>query len=98
MRKKYVVGLGAVILIIAIWFMRGEKKLNSESTRETDQQTRAFPVDVTRGVFEDVEHTLEAVGSFLPEDEVTVGAEEKGVIKKLWVDEGSLVKKGNLLL
>mgnify|MGYP001816363317 FL=1 len=98
MRKKFGIGLGAVLLLIIIWFMRGEKTLNSENLKEPDQQTKAFPVDVTRGIFEDVEHTLEAVGSFLPEDEVTVGAEEKGVIKKLWVDEGSLVKKGDLLL
>ena len=98
MRIKFVIGLGAVILIVIIWFMRGEKTLNSENLKEPDQQTKAFPVDVTRGIFEDVEHTLEAVGSFFPEDEVTVGAEEDGVIKKLWVDEGSPVKKGDLLL
>ena len=49
-------------------------------------------------MFEDVEHTLEAVGSFLPEDEVTVGTEEEGVVKKLLVDEGYPVKKGDLLL
>ena len=98
MRKRLVIGLGIIILIIVIWLMRGEKALNSENRKESSGQASAFPVDVTRGVFEDVEHTLEAVGSFLPEDEVTVGAEEKGVIKKLWVDEGSLVKKGDLLL
>ncbi len=94
MRKKVVIGLGAVLLVVVIWFMRGEKTLNSENLKEPDQQTKVFPVAVTRGIFEDVEHTLEAVGSFLPEDEVTVGTEEEGVIKKLLVDEGSLVKKG----
>jgi membrane fusion protein (multidrug efflux system) len=98
MRNRFFLGLGIVILIIVIWLMRGEKALNSENPKGSDGPARAFPVDVTRGVFEDVEHVLEAVGSFLPEDEVTVGAEEKGVIKKLWVDEGSLVKKGDLLL
>ena len=98
MRKRFIIGFGIIILIIVIWLMRGEKALNSENPKESAGQAKAFPVDVTRGVFQDVEHTLEAVGSFLPEDEVTVGAEEKGVIKKLWVDEGSLVKKGDLLL
>jgi membrane fusion protein (multidrug efflux system) len=98
MRKKLIIGLGAALLIIIIWFMRGEKTLNSENLKQPGDQASAFPVDVTRGVYEDVEHTLEAVGSFLPEDEVTVGAEEKGVIKKLLVDEGSRVQKGDLLL
>lgn len=98
MRRKVIVLLGICFLIAIIWFMRDEETLNSESLKEEAGQSEAFPVEVTRGVFEDVEHTLEAVGSFFPEDEVTVGAEENGVIKRLLVDEGVPVKKGDLLL
>lgn len=87
-----------MILVAAVWFMRGEKPLSSENASATAEQGTVFPVEVTRGIFEEVEHTLEAVGSFLPEDEVTVGAEQDGVIKRLLVDEGYPVKKGDLLL
>ena len=98
MRLKALMAAGAVILVAVVWLMRSEKPPATENVSETTEQGTVFPVAVTRGVFEDVEHTLEAVGSFLPEDEVTVGTEEEGVIKKLLVDEGYPVKKGDLLL
>ncbi len=98
MRLKIAVLLGGCFLIAIIWLARDGENSSSENLKEETEQSNAFPVEVTRGVFEDVEHTLEAVGSFLPEDEVTVGAEESGVIKKLLVDEGYQVKKGDGLL
>ena len=93
MRLKIAVLLGGCFLIAIIWLARDGENSSSENLKEETEQSNAFPVEVTRGVFEDVEHTLEAVGSFLPEDEVTVGAEESGVIKKLLVDEGYQVKR-----
>jgi membrane fusion protein (multidrug efflux system) len=98
MRLKVGVLLGVCIVIAVIWFGRGEKSHISESVKEDVSKSKAFAVQVTRGVFENVEPVLEAVGSFFPEDEVTVGAEEAGVIKRLHVDEGYQVKKGELLL
>ncbi len=58
----------------------------------------AFPVEVTRAVQEQVTHSIEAVGTFLPEEEVVIGAEVAGTIKALSVDEGTVVEKGRLLL
>jgi len=57
-----------------------------------------FPVAVTKAASDRVEHTLEAVGSFLPAEEVTIGAEVAGTIKKLHVDEGTHVKEAQQLL
>jgi membrane fusion protein (multidrug efflux system) len=98
MKLKIAITLGVCFFIAVIWFTRDEKDLNSEEVERQAEGAKAFPVEATNGVFENVEHTLEAVGSFFPEDEVTVGAEENGVIKKLHVDEGYKVKKGDLLL
>lgn len=98
MRLKVFIATGAVMLVAVVWLMRGEKPPATENVSETAEQGTVFPVAVTRGIFEEVEHTLEAVGSFFPEDEVTVGTEEDGVIKKLMVDEGDPVNKGDLLL
>jgi membrane fusion protein (multidrug efflux system) len=45
-----------------------------------------------------VEHYLEAVGSLDPEEEVTVSAEVAGVVEELFVDEGSQVERGGMIL
>jgi len=76
----------------------GCKGSSTSSPEAEDSNKKVFSVEVTKAVFENVSYTLEAVGSFLPEEEVTVGAEVAGIIKKLHVDEGSLVKKEQVLL
>jgi len=85
-------------LIAVIWFVRNKKGLNSESLKDEDKQVKGFPVEVAQVSFEKVEHYLEAIGSFLPEDEVTISTEVEGIIKKRYVDEGDCVKKGTLLI
>jgi len=76
----------------------GCKNNNSQASANKQQDAKVFPVEVTQAAYENVQHTIEAVGSFFPEDEVKVGAEVEGTIKKLSVDEGAIVKKGDLLL
>ena len=76
----------------------GCKNNSSQASANKQQDAKAFPVEVTQASYENVQHTLEAVGSFFPEDEVKVSAEVEGIIKKLSVDEGAIVKKGDLLL
>lgn len=85
-------------MIAVIWFVGDKKDLNSERLKEEAKQVKAFPVEVTQVSFEKVEHYLEAIGSFLPEDEVTISTEVEGIIKKRYVDEGDCVKKGTLLI
>ena len=98
MRTKLIVALVIGIIVGVILLMRGEDTHNSETVPGTAEQAKIFPVEVTKAAFEEVEHTLDAVGSFFPEDEVTVGSEVDGIIKRLLVDEGSTVKQGDLLL
>lgn len=98
MRLKMGIALGILLLITAIWFLRDEDKRDSESSKEEALQAKAFPVEVTQVSFERVEHYLEAIGSFLPEDEVTVSTEVDGIIEKRFVDEGDRVKEGDPLI
>ena len=98
MRLKIGVLLGIFLLIVLIWFVRDEDSLNSEISKENAQQAKAFPVEVTKVSFEKVEHYLDAIGSFLPEDEVTVSTEVEGIVEKRFVDEGDRVKKGDSLI
>jgi membrane fusion protein (multidrug efflux system) len=90
--------LMCILSITCAVVAEGCKNNNSQASANKQQDAKAFPVEVTRAAYEKVQHTLEAVGSFFPEDEVKVGAEVEGIIKKLVVDEGAIVKKGDLLL
>jgi membrane fusion protein (multidrug efflux system) len=98
MRTKLIVALVIGIIVAVVLLMRGENTHNSATVPGTAEQAKNFPVEVTKPAFEEVERTLDAVGSFFPEDEVTVGSEVDGIIKRLLVDEGSTVKQGDLLL
>jgi membrane fusion protein (multidrug efflux system) len=87
-----------ICLMVSFFLLTGCKGSRT-SSRETDNQSdKFFPVEVTKPSFEKVLHTLEAVGSFLPKDEVAVGAEVAGKINKLHIDEGSPVKTNQPLL
>jgi len=90
--------LVCMLTIASVVLAGGCKNNNSQVSGNKQQDAKVFPVEVTRAAYENVQHTLEAVGSFFPEDEVKVGAEVEGTIKKLSVDEGAIVKKGDLLL
>jgi len=90
--------LVCMLTIASVVLAGGCKNNNSQASGNKQQDAKAFPVEVTRAAYENVQHTIEAVGSFFPEDEVKVGAEVEGTIKKLSVDEGAIVKKGDLLL
>ncbi len=74
------------------------KGTGPSSSQDSQQSEKIFPVEVTRALYEEVSHNLEAVGSFMPEEEVTIGSEVAGIIKRLAVDEGTPVIKDQLLL
>jgi membrane fusion protein (multidrug efflux system) len=61
-------------------------------------KAKGFPVKIAQVSLEKVERTVEASGTFLPEDEVEVSAEIKGKIKEIHVEEGDRVKKDDLLV
>lgn len=69
---------------------------------ETGQQARPdehmFPVEVARPKLQEVEHTLDAVGSFQAEENVSISAEVAGTVKTIHVDEGAPVARGDVLL
>lgn len=94
MVPRFLIFFLAVSLALFCTGCKGGKQ-EADANKAAD---KAFPVDVANPRYEEVSHTLEAVGSFLPEDEVTVGAEVDGTIKKLFVDEGTVVQKEQPLL
>ncbi len=69
-----------------------------EDITKLPQREEVFPVRVSLPLIKEVEYTFDAVGSFLPYDEVTVRGEVDGRIEKVLVDEGDHFKKGDLLV
>lgn len=57
-----------------------------------------FPVEVARPELQEVEHTLDAVGEFQAEEDVSISTEVAGTIKTIHVDEGFPVARGEVLL
>ncbi len=59
---------------------------------------KAVLVTVAKVGSRDVQRKVEAVGSLIPEEEVTVTSEISGTIEAIFVDLGDKVKKGDVLL
>ena len=84
---KHPVAAGLTLLILAgafFWFTHSDKR----------DQNRPLVVKVTSG---DIENTVTAEGSLKPSRYVDVGAQVSGQLKKIYVDIGDQVKKGQLL-
>ena len=58
---------------------------------------RAFPVEVKPVATEDVQYTIDAVGSLEPQEEVRVTARVAGVIEKIFFEEGMRVTPRTVL-
>jgi len=60
----------------------------------SDPANSLLTAAVTRG---DIEDTITATGTLQPKDYVDVGTQVSGQLKKLWVEIGTMVQKGQLL-
>jgi len=81
--------LGAGVVLLLILLVLGWRAL-SDGADKPNYTTEP----VKRG---DIENLVTAIGSLQPRDYVDVGAQVSGQLKKLHVDVGSKVKKGDLL-
>ncbi|MDY6855623.1 MAG: efflux RND transporter periplasmic adaptor subunit [Thermodesulfobacteriota bacterium] len=75
----------------------GNEKEGKKSPNEGIKE-KAVDVEVTHVKVMDVEHSIDAVGSFFPNDDITVSSEVTGTVKEICLDEGDHVKKGSVLL
>lgn len=88
MKKSYkrtltVIGILAVLVLIWFFFIR---KPEQPVTLQTAKPTRGY-----------IAQSVTATGKIEPEDTVTVGTQVSGIIKYLYVDFNSKVKKGQLI-
>ena len=87
-RKKWIVVVTLLVIVIVI----AGKIISSSGKRKTNTPST---VKVTRGTI--VEKAL-AVGTIEPISHISVKSKISGVVKRLFVDEGEYVKKGDPLL
>lgn len=71
---------------------------NRDNAANATESAPAVLVETVRPIIQRVEHRIRAMGSFLPDDEVTISPEIAGKVKKIFVDEGYVIKKGQLLI
>ena len=83
--KKILVIAGVLIVILLIWLLFFHKKTTPETVEAEKPATGYIAQSVT------------ATGKIEPVDTVTVGTQVSGIIKYLYVDFNSKVKKGELL-
>lgn len=87
MKKKYIILLIVLIVTAALffWYIRSKEEVPSVTFITAKPQYGFIAKSVT------------ATGNVEPDDTVSVGAQVSGVVKKVWVDFNSVVKKGQLL-
>ena len=84
-KKRIIVSLSIITIIISLAVIFSPKKDNLISLEKTK-------VDK-----ENISTLITATGTVKPINQVEVGTQVSGIIKKLYVDFNSIVKKGQLL-
>ena len=85
-RRRLWLALGTITLVLVLW--------SPWSAREDDATIAYEYVPVTQG---DIEETVTAQGKLEPKEFVDVGAQVSGQLRKLHVEIGDTVKKGQLI-
>lgn len=98
---KRVLQIGLVLLIVAFlviykagWFR------DSPSSGEAKQGSRltALPVTVVKLESSTMETSIKSAGSLVPEEEISVTTEVSGMVRSIHFEDGTTVKKGDLLV
>lgn len=95
MKKISLLGLTILVLFCFLTWNCGKKDADNKIAQ--GEKEGLVRIEVTKPHIQRVEHIVKAVGSFLPEEEVSISPEVEGKISKLLVDEGDVVKKGQML-
>lgn len=84
--------LSAIFLFIVLFIGCGKKEGNSNTNEE-----KIIPVEITVVKKSNIERDLELVGTLAAWKEANLGAQTTARVQKIYVEEGSRVKEGDLL-
>lgn len=95
-RIRAAAGAAAVLVLVPLAACSREKPARA-STGST-QPEKVIPITAAPVVAEDVQRSVEMVGTLLAQDEVTVSNENPATVARIMADLGDRVRKGDLLL
>jgi len=74
----------------------GEDEISGTANRGFEQ--KVINIEAASVKTMDIDYAIDAIGSFLSNENVTITSEVTGKVKEIFADEGSPVKKGGVLL
>ncbi len=88
MKKAFKIILGIVILVSLVFVLKYFKDSNSKSVED-------FKVD--KPFYTSIKTKIVATGKLNPEEEIELKPQISGIVDKIFVEEGDIVKKGDLI-
>ncbi|MEW6615915.1 MAG: efflux RND transporter periplasmic adaptor subunit [Thermodesulfobacteriota bacterium] len=97
--KMMLIMFSAVLLVYVSSFgcRRGEEDEIS-GTAKRSFGGKVIDIEVASVETMDIHYDIDAIGSFLSNEDVTITSEVTGKVKEIFADEGNPVKKGSILL
>jgi len=96
MKKKIIIIF--LITVIILLGGIGYRKFKQRKSSQEKKGEEIFPVETTSARKGTIQKTISLTGDVSPENEVTVFSEVTGTLKKIYVEEGDRVRKGELLI
>mgnify|MGYP000377364136 CR=1 FL=1 len=97
MKKSHQIAI-AIVLIMTIWMALGQFKESPKSETKADSNNSLFLVEVIDSKVQSMPLVIQAVGDVRPLKNTKLRAEVAGQVEHLTVQDGQLVKSGELLL
>jgi HlyD family secretion protein len=88
MKKPVKIILGIVLLILLVWVLAYFKKANSATVEDFKVEEPFYTSIMTKAV---------ATGKLNPEEEIELKPQVSGIVDQIMVEEGDIVKKGDLI-
>jgi HlyD family secretion protein len=88
MKKSVKIILGIVLLILLVWVLAYFKKSNSAAVED---------FKVAEPFYTSINTKIVATGKLNPEEEIELKPQVSGIVDKILVEEGDIVKKGDLI-
>lgn len=88
MKKPVKIILGIILLILLVWVLAYFKKANSATVED-------FKVE--EPFYTSINTKIVATGKLNPEEEIELKPQVSGIVDKILVEEGDIVKKGDLI-
>jgi RND family efflux transporter MFP subunit len=86
-----------LFLVLFLSTLSGCSQSQNAAQVEAPAPVQALAVDTAKAEFRDLERSVEAVGTLLPNEEVTVSSQVDGIVQKLFVDLGDAVRQGQVI-